>query len=30
MKANKVEKLDSKFYLVTHPFPQIEGEMIIF
>lgn len=30
MKGNKVEKLDFKFLLVTHPFPQVEGEMIIF
>jgi hypothetical protein len=29
LKKAKVEKLDCKFYLVCHPFPQIEGEMII-
>lgn len=30
MKGVKIEKLDSKFYLVSHPFPQIEGEMLVF
>ena len=30
LKSVKIEKLDSKFYLVSHPFPQIEGEMLIF
>ena len=30
LKSLKIEKLDSKFYLVSHPFPQIEGEMLIF
>lgn len=30
MKKVKIEKLNSKFYLVSHPFPQIEGEMLIF
>lgn len=30
LKGVKIEKLDAKFLLVSHPFPQIEGEMLIF
>lgn len=30
LKGVKIEKLDSKFYLVSHPFPQVEGEMLVF
>lgn len=30
VKKNKVEKLENKFLLVTHPFPLIEGEMLVF
>lgn len=30
MKGVKIEKLDSKFYLVSHPYPQVEGEMLVF
>ena len=27
---NRVEKLSSNYVLVQHPFPQIEGEMMIY
>ena len=30
MKGNKIAKLDKKFKLCTHPFPILEGELIIF
>lgn len=30
MKSLKIDKLESKFYLVSHPYPQIEGELLIF
>jgi len=30
MKKLLIEKLENKFFLAVHPFPRIEGEMIIF
>ena len=30
MKKILIEKLEAKFLLAVHPFPRIEGEMIIF
>jgi hypothetical protein len=30
MKGNKIAKLDKSFKLLSHPFPLIEGEMILF
>ena len=30
MKGNKIEKLHKKYALLSHPFPLIEGEMILF
>lgn len=30
MKGNQIEKLHKKYLLVSHPFPKIEGEMIVF
>ena len=30
MKGVKIEKLDAKFNLVSHPLPQVEGELLIF
>lgn len=30
MKGNKISKLDKKFKLLTHPYPILEGEMILF
>ena len=30
LKKVKIEKLEEKFNLVSHPFPQIAGEMLIF
>jgi len=30
MKRILIEKLESKFFLAVHPFPRLEGEMIIF
>jgi len=30
MKGVKIEKLDAKFNLVSHPLPQLEGELLIF
>lgn len=30
MKTLKIEKLDKKYVLAVHPFPIIEGEMLIF
>ena len=29
-KGTKIEKLDDDFLLAAHPFPQMEGEMILF
>ena len=30
MKGNKIQKMDKKFKLLSHPFPIMEGEMILF
>mmetsp|Transcript_21639 Transcript_21639/g.20756 ORF Transcript_21639/g.20756 Transcript_21639/m.20756 type:complete len:137 (+) Transcript_21639:354-764(+) len=30
MKGNAIEKLTKKFYLIAHPYPLIEGEMLMF
>jgi hypothetical protein len=30
MKGNKISKLDKKFKLLSHPYPILEGEMILF
>jgi hypothetical protein len=30
LKGNKIEKLQKKYFLLSHPFPKIEGEMILF
>jgi hypothetical protein len=30
MKGTKIEKLHKKFALLSHPFPKIEGELIVF
>lgn len=30
LKVNKIEKLDDDYILIAHPFPQMEGEMILF
>lgn len=30
MKKVKIEKLEEKFNLISHPFPQISGEMLVF
>lgn len=29
-KLNRIEKLDEDYVLVAHPFPQMEGEMLLF
>jgi hypothetical protein len=29
-KLNRIEKLDEDYVLVAHPFPQLEGEMLLF
>ena len=29
LKLNRIEKLDEEYYLMIHPFPQMEGELII-
>ena len=29
MKNTKIEKLPKKYYLVAHPFPMFEGEMLL-
>ena len=29
-KKLKIEKLDAKYHLCAHPFPLVEGEMILF
>jgi hypothetical protein len=28
-KNSKIEKLEAKYLLIAHPYPQIEGEMLI-
>ncbi len=30
LKASRVEKLDEDYVLIAHPFPQMEGEMLLF
>ena len=30
LKKVKIEKLEEKFNLISHPFPQISGEMLVF
>ena len=30
MKGNKISKLDKKYKLLSHPFPLLQGEMILF
>jgi hypothetical protein len=30
MKGNQIEKLHRKYVLMSHPYPKIEGEMIMF
>ena len=30
MKGNKIAKLDKKYKLLAHPYPLLEGEMILF
>ena len=30
MKGNKISKLHKKYILIAHPYPKIEGEMLIF
>jgi len=30
LKQNRIEKMDEDFTLVAHPFPAIEGEMLLF
>jgi hypothetical protein len=30
MKGNKISKMDKKFKLLSHPYPILEGEMILF
>ena len=30
LKTGRIEKLDEDYILAAHPFPQIEGEMILF
>jgi len=30
LKLNRIEKLEEDFVLVAHPFPQMEGEMLLF
>lgn len=30
MKSTKIEKLHKKYVLVTHPYPLIEGEILLF
>ena len=30
MKKNLIEKLEQKYLLVSHPYPQVEGQMMIF
>jgi len=29
-KLNRIEKLDDNFILVAHPYPQMEGELLLF
>jgi len=30
LKLNRIEKLDQDYVLVAHPYPQLEGEMLLF
>ena len=30
LKLNRIEKLDEDYVLVAHPFPQMDGEMLLF
>jgi hypothetical protein len=30
LKLNKIEKLEEDYLLIAHPFPQMEGEMLLF
>lgn len=30
LKAGRVEKLEEDYFLMAHPFPQFEGEMVLF
>ena len=30
MKEIRIEKLDKKYFLIAHPFPVMEGEMLLF
>jgi hypothetical protein len=30
LKAGRIEKLDEDYALIAHPFPQIEGELLLF
>ena len=30
LKLNRIEKLEEDYVLAVHPFPQMEGEMILF
>lgn len=30
MKKALIEKLDAKYFLASHPYPKLEGEMVIF
>lgn len=30
LKLNRIEKLDEDYVLVAHPYPQLEGEMLLF
>ena len=30
LKLNRIEKLEEDYVLVAHPFPQMEGEMLLF
>jgi hypothetical protein len=30
LKANLIEKFEEEYILVAHPFPQMEGEMLLF
>ena len=30
LKLNKIERLDEDYVLVAHPYPQLEGEMLLF
>lgn len=30
LKGNRIEKLEEDYILIAHPFPQMEGEMLLF